>query len=496
MADMARSAQKSLFHAGIIGAALLMVQPEAAAQAPSGQFQFKPDTPLKDLLPIPPQAKKNSTPWLSDDLGKVPEVSLQDFQPKLLKDKARWQTASTIAKINDRNRKHDDGFMELLLATRSDLKGLPFTLGEACRKTEEQSWLFREELALIRGEIREVGRKANFISGDFYPIGSGQFWRQYGSRDNSIALMAGIPSLEEKVTGARVAALMQVFGIQDGNMNKELVKYLAGISHREGSRALTRIALFSTSADVRQAAVEALKKRHKDDYTSMVLEGMRYPWPAVAQRAAQTMSKLKRIDLVPQLVALLDEPDPRLPILKEVNNQKVPVVRELVRVNHHRNCLLCHAPATGKLSAKVVTAPVPIPGEPFDSFGGYYNRTKDPDILFGVAKGGRYWGFLAKMAAFRFPGPQPQFDRGRGGRFPGQTEGEGPVALSKCRPGGLARNYRARCRANGTGLAKTPWVVQVTSESMLCREKWHSGFQLSKTGFLVVSPLLIIVVRN
>src|SRR5205814_1822941 len=38
------------------------------------------------------------------------------------------------------------------------------------------------------------------------------------------------------------------------------------------------------------------------------------------------------------------------------------VVRELVRVNHLRNCLLCHAPSTSKLG--LVQGPVPVPGEP------------------------------------------------------------------------------------------------------------------------------------
>ena len=31
--------------------------------------------------------------------------------------------------------------------------------------------------------------------------------------------------------------------------------------------------------------------------------------------------------------------------MKEMEGKKVPVVREMVRINHHRNCLLCHAPA-------------------------------------------------------------------------------------------------------------------------------------------------------
>jgi hypothetical protein len=139
--------------------------------------------------------------------------------------------------------------------------------------------------------------------------------------------------------------------------------------------------LYSTANEVSQSAVEALKKRRHEDYTNMLLEGLHYPWPAVAERAVKAITELKRTDLVPQLVAFLDEADPRLPVLKVVNNEKVPVVRELVRINHHRNCLLCHAPANGKLSADVVTAPVAILGQSIGSFEGYYKKTPTPDIL-------------------------------------------------------------------------------------------------------------------
>ena len=53
-----------------------------------------------------------------------------------------------------------------------------------------------------------------------------------------------------------------------------------------------------------------------------------------------------------------------------VNGKKVTMVRELVRVNHLRNCVLCHAPAAptgetitneGMEQLKGLTAPIPVP---------------------------------------------------------------------------------------------------------------------------------------
>jgi len=54
------------------------------------------------------------------------------------------------------------------------------------------------------------------------------------------------------------------------------------------------------------------------------------------------------------------------------------VVRELVRINHHRNCLLCHPPGnTPDVSKDVLTAGVPIPG--VSLFSAY--RMQSPDVL-------------------------------------------------------------------------------------------------------------------
>jgi HEAT repeat protein len=86
---------------------------------------------------------------------------------------------------------------------------------------------------------------------------------------------------------------------------------------------------FSSEDSVRLAAVDALKLRRDKDYTATLAQGLRYPLPAVARRAADAVVRLERADLVPQLVDLLAQPDPRLPVTELVGNKKVPVVRLL-----------------------------------------------------------------------------------------------------------------------------------------------------------------------
>ena len=152
-------------------------------------------------------------------------------------------------------------------------------------------------------------------------------------------------------------------------------------SPKEAPEALTRLALFSTDKTVRQAAIKALHKQDSGPATALLLKGLRYPWPSFAQNSAEAVVQLKRVDLLAELVKMLDEPDPRAPTASEVKGKKVQTVRELVRINHHRNCLLCHAPAnTGNVAQDTLTAAVPIPQDPLPSPSqGYQNSV--PDIL-------------------------------------------------------------------------------------------------------------------
>ncbi len=57
------------------------------------------------------------------------------------------------------------------------------------------------------------------------------------------------------------------------------------------------------------------------------------------------------------------------------------MVRELVRVNHARNCLLCHSPGnTDGVLADTLKAPIPLPTEALSSpVNGY--QSSSPDLL-------------------------------------------------------------------------------------------------------------------
>jgi hypothetical protein len=58
-----------------------------------------------------------------------------------------------------------------------------------------------------------------------------------------------------------------------------------------------------------------------------------------------------------------------------LEGKAVEVADEVVRINHHRNCLLCHAPAVeGKTPKEALTAEIPLPSERLRDGIKYYKR--------------------------------------------------------------------------------------------------------------------------
>jgi hypothetical protein len=393
------------------------------------RFQIDPNTPLKDLLPPTPKASPSIQPTKGDDLAVVPEVVFQAPLPGSLGlEKVTELTAHQMAKINHLNGKQTDGFLEALRGQRPDLAGLSFAMGDACRTKGDRSKQFAAAVATIRGALQRQALPASFIAMDpplpvpppapvapapvapaapagtppamegliapsapavavlaasVNPPDARTFWEQYRSacdqEDKANPSFDG--ARQELVTVCRIAALMQVLAPEPADMRLGLVKYLSGVSHVEATKALARLAIFSPEEEVQRAAVAALRIRRERDYTDILVQGLRYPWAAAARRAADALVRLERTDLIPRLVDLLDEPDPRAPVTKEVDGKKTTVVKELVRVNHHRSCLLCHAPSKpDTVALEALTAEVPLPGVPLpEPFEGYGNQS--PDLL-------------------------------------------------------------------------------------------------------------------
>jgi hypothetical protein len=141
-----------------------------------------------------------------------------------------------------------------------------------------------------------------------------------------------------------------------------MVQRLAHSNSTDATKTIAKAAIFDVSSETRLAAIKALKNRKPAEYTEVLMHGMRYPLAVVASRTAQAIIVLDRKDLLPQLAEMLDEPAPGDPQVVEGKH----CVREVVRINHHRNCLLCHPPS-GTGQPNEVPGVIPIPGESFPS---------------------------------------------------------------------------------------------------------------------------------
>jgi hypothetical protein len=411
--------------------------PRSTSPAPSS-FTIDPKTPLKDLLPASPKIRRSAGPLLAADLRRVPEVQFE-ASSGITNTVAIQHIREQMAKINHLNGKKPDGFVEALRKERPDLTGLPFAMGDACRTTGERSRQFAAAVNTVRRAMQMGGNadaarrdKENMMIAEMRrrqavatelqrrkameeeqkvkdpkkagktasvstpevpsppvsqpePPAAEAFWDQYQNlcTQQDKAQPKSQREQCETITLARIAALTQIL-LPMPHMHPGLVKYLSMTPHAEATQALARLAIFSGEEETRKAAIEALKIRRERDYTAILTSGLRYPWPTVAKRAAEAIIKLERKDLLPQLIDVLEEPDPRAPVMHEVKDTQVPVVRELVRVNHHRSCLLCHAPGnSGKVSGDALTAGVPVPGQPLTPPSGGYNNSQ-PEILVRV----------------------------------------------------------------------------------------------------------------
>jgi hypothetical protein len=170
----------------------------------------------------------------------------------------------------------------------------------------------------------------------------------------------------EKMSGA-VPTLAQMLQVEDEETRLLLVSELASLDGPAATAKLAERAVVDLSPRVRQSALAALKDRPASQYLSVLLWGLRYPWPPVADHAALALRTLGPLEAVASLVGLLDLPAPSRPALDPETKQYK--VREVVRLNHLRNCLLCHCPSANTKDG-LVRGLVPETGKPLPNL--YY----------------------------------------------------------------------------------------------------------------------------
>lgn len=279
--------------------------------------RIDPRSQARDLLPPSPMIR-TGPPYLGDDLAKVPEVLFEaEPEQERSEEEATLQMAVTFAAALHLDGREEDGFLKSLRRERRDLDGLPFRMGKDCRTGGQPMNAFTLAAEVLHS----------------------------GAIDDPTLVLPDRLTEGEVARRGYIQAARQIVDAEAIPTRLSGVKSLSALDGPEATRELARLAVFVPEREVRDAALAALRTRTGPDTADVIRTGLRYPWPAIAQRAAEAAVALKHTDLLPQLVALLDEPDPRGPRMVEEAGKRTQFAREMVRINHLKSCLLCHAPA-------------------------------------------------------------------------------------------------------------------------------------------------------
>jgi hypothetical protein len=248
-----------------------------------------------------------------------------------------------------------------------DFAGLPMRMGVDCQRGKEAA----ENLQVLSRELR-TALAQSLPRGGLDP------------RPNAAALRERLlpgkgASACDWTQSEALPTLRQLLMAENKPVRLLLVDVLARITDRAASTALAERALFDLSAEVREAAVQALRERPRDECRAPLLDGLRYPWAPVAYHAAEALIALEDRGAVPALTALLEEPDPAAPFRSAASG--TPSVRELVRINHFANCTLCHAqsnsandPVRGLVPAAGQPLPPPASSQYYEGSTGMFVR--------------------------------------------------------------------------------------------------------------------------
>lgn len=253
--------------------------------------------------------------------------------------------------------------LRVWLAERRDLQGLPLAMDDTCRLESHAS----ERLSTVSNQVlrkrfttfseESQRRAATSQTDDFKPTleNANQTFAEFAESDpDAFRMWIGRFAYEDYVSGLK--QVMQGF---PEHMRMAALDTLTETYGPQATAAIAERAVFDPSPEIRAAAIDELQHRDLDEVRPVLLSGLRYVWPPAAQHAADTIVALNDQAARSDLLDLASQPDPTRPMQDESGSWSV---HELTRVNHLRNCLLCHAPV---IEASVrPTGAIPDPYEP------------------------------------------------------------------------------------------------------------------------------------
>jgi hypothetical protein len=282
--------------------------PQVAQNVPAANVQ----APAPEKVPPLPVFRPVTEDEMTLALRKVPETGLD---------------TKTFSAMKLSRPKQGDHPLAIALANGDcgDAKGLPYTFGTDCRSSLDHARSLERSARALRVTIDSSKQGMESLR-PYYGIETDARWLQVD----------------------KIPALMQMLMPEDASWRQTLIRMLRKIDGPEASVALANRAVFDSNLAVRTAAVDALRSRSSEEYADKLVAAFRHPWAPAANHAAQAIVALNLTGLTSQLQEMLDQPDPSAPTKRKIGIREQTVVPELVRVNHLKNCLLCHQVSTAK----------------------------------------------------------------------------------------------------------------------------------------------------
>jgi hypothetical protein len=392
------------------------VPPVLAQSAPAQPAPAEP-APAQPAKPLVVRRQTRDQEELRDELAALPELGLNDatndlllpgramniarshpvplrmtpFGPLAIAAPARMVNATGLG-VNG-SYTHGLGAhatIDLICQMQPELADLPWRLGNDCHIGREPAENLETLSRALRGLLTAPNPRSStppdaellrpLLLGEAYDNRALDVRRTLSAkRGRSPAPLPGAPDTRW-VDPAAIPALLQLLTAERTPMRRLLAEVLSRIPGPAATAALVRLAVFDIAPQVRDQAILALRDRPAECYRRTLLEGLRYPWPPAADHAAEALAALDDRAAIPSLIGLLDLPDPQGPVLVSRRGQLSTVVPALVKINHLKNCLLCHDQSRSA-STDLVRGRIPYPGQPLPPPVEYYAESQPDDFV-------------------------------------------------------------------------------------------------------------------
>ena len=249
------------------------------------------------------------------------------------------------AQTNRPRQEHDPAeLLSTRLSKRKDIQALPLTTDDQCRANAEEARVIRSVSTNLGRLISEASRRIRAVtlpnSGDGAAL---RHMMNKGRQDRALQQLRALVNSDSHPQYLKTTD--QIFQTQQRQDRLEVINTLKEADNSTAINLLAKRGKYDLSADVRMAATNALAEFPRDQYRAEFLAGLKYPWHVVAQHSAEALVRLDDKKAIPELVEMLDLPNPIAPVEVEQDKYVQPT---LVAINHMQNCLLCHAPSLSR----------------------------------------------------------------------------------------------------------------------------------------------------